>query len=420
MISQLTELSNRVRVATCEMPHAQTAAVGIWAGVGGRCEPARKSGISHFIEHLLFKGTKRRTARQISQEVEGVGGYLNAFTAEEQTCYHATAAAEFFPRVFRVLADMYVNPRFAPLDIERERAVITEEIFMYRDEPSHYVHELLNETVWPNHPLGRPLTGTPETVKAMGREDFLGFREKYYHGGNTVVTAAGRIRHEDVVRQVEKLLGELPCGTRARFPKAPAHARQVRMAVMEKDTEQTHLALALPAFGVHDERKYALNLLHILLGANMSSRLFQELREKRGFCYSVSTHVSAFQDTGVLGVSIGLDKRNLAKCLSLMFREFDRVREETVPAAELKRAKDYAIGTSRMAMEKTSSQNNRLGYSALLYGRLMDPEEIHEKIRAVTAEEILAVARNVLQRDHVAISAVGPLTEAELRAALAG
>ena len=203
--SCLTSLPNGLRIATCEVPHAETAAIGIWAGVGGRHESAKLSGISHFIEHMLFKGTLRRSARRIMQEVEGVGGDMNAYTAEERTCYYAVAAAEFFSRLCDVLCDLYMNPKLAPSDIERERGVICEEILMYRDEPSSHVQELLNRHFWPDHPLGRPLTGTPDTVESMQRDDFLSYRATHYHAGSTVISAAGKLRHEDVVEMAARL-----------------------------------------------------------------------------------------------------------------------------------------------------------------------------------------------------------------------
>lgn len=411
MKSQLTTLPSGLRIATCEMPHAETAAVGIWAGVGGRHEPAKLNGISHFIEHMLFKGTARRSARRIMEEVEGVGGDMNAFTAEERTCYYAAAASEYFPRLCDVLADLYLNPRFHPVDIERERGVIGEEILMYQDEPASHVQEVLNQNFWPNHALGRPLTGTVRTIGGFSREDFLDYRTSHYHAHTTVVSAAGKIRHEDVVERFTKLLEAIPRGRKVKASAAPAAQKSPRIVLDKRDTQQTQLAMGVPGASHHDPRRYALQILHTILGGNASSRLFQELREKRGLCYSVSTHPSSFEDTGMLNISLGLDQRNIEKSLRLILAAFADIKTRPPRPAELKRAKEYAVGTSRMSLERTSSQNMRLGGSVLVYGHIVDPEEVHAKLRAVTAEDVQAVAADFLDARRATVAIVGPSPE---------
>jgi predicted Zn-dependent peptidase len=395
------------------MPHAETVAVGIWAGVGGRHEPAKLNGISHFIEHLLFKGTARRSARRIMEEVEGVGGDMNAYTAEERTCYYATAPAEYLPRLCNVLSDLYLNPRFAPADIERERGVIAEEILMYHDEPSSHVQEMLNQNHWPGHAIGRPLTGTIETIGRLGKQDFLDYRTSHYHTGTTVVSAAGRLRHEDVVERVGGLLESLPKGRKVRTGPPPSPARKARVVIDRRDTQQTQLALGVAAISHHDPRRYALQILHVLLGGNASSRLFQELREKRGLCYSVSTHPSFFEDTGMLNVSLGLDQKNIEKSLRLIRAAFAEMKARLPRVAELRRAKEYVVGASRMALERASSQNARLGGSVLAYGRIVDPDDAHARLRAVTAEEVQAAAEDFLDLRKATVSIVGPSPEPE-------
>lgn len=408
MTSRLTTLDNGLRVASFGMPHAQTVSFGIWAIVGGRNEPKRLSGISHFIEHLLFKGTPRRSARRISEEVEGVGGYLNAFTAEEQTCYYACSAAEYFPKVFPVLSDMYLNARFAPADIELERGVIAEEITMYRDEPGQHVLELLSGVLWPGHALGRPLTGSLETIAQFDRTSLLRYRERHYHASNTLVTAAGRIDHEALVERVGRTFGDLPDGSPSTTPPAPK-LRRPRVAIETRPTEQTHVALGLPTFRAADPRRYALAVLNIVLGGNMSSRLFQTLRERRGLCYSVDSHLNGFRDTGALAITLGLDQRNLTRSLQLIGREWRRLREQPLRRAELRRAKDYLIGTARMSLERSSSQSNRLGSSLAKFGRIVEPAESHRKVEAVTAEEIQDLAVKLLRPDRLSAAVVGPV-----------
>ncbi|MDD5200137.1 MAG: pitrilysin family protein [Terrimicrobiaceae bacterium] len=409
---QLSKLSNGIRVVTCEMPHAQSATFGIWAAVGGRHEPARLTGISHFIEHMLFKGTRRRTARQIGQEVEAVGGYLNATTTHDHTVYYGAAPADHFNRLSAVLCDMVLEPRFAATDIRRERAVIAEEIQMYHDEPSELVQELLWEELWPDHALGRPLTGTLESIAALRRDDLLAYRATHYQAGNTVVSAAGRMRHGDVLARVERLLGALPRGRRSRASAPPELTRGPRIRVIERETQQVHVAFAVPCCAMHNEDRYATTLLNVLLGGNVSSRLFQELREKRGLCYSVSSNLSQYEDAGVLNFYIGLDAKNLEKALRLLCREFKKLRDEPVRAAELKRAKEYAIGSSRMALERTSAQNSRIGASTLFHGRVLDAEDVHARLRATDAGELQRVAGGSLRPQRMTMTVIGAIPEA--------
>lgn len=406
--SRLTKLPSGLRIATCEMPHAETAAMGIWASVGGRHEPVELNGISHFIEHMLFKGTQRRSARRIMEEVEGVGGDMNAFTSEERTCYYATAAAEFFPRVCDVLCDIYMNPRFSPRDIDRERGVIAEEILMYEDEPSSRVQELLEKTQWAGHALGRPITGTLQTIEGMDAAAFRTYRASHYNATSTVVTASGKIQHDEVVEKVSALLAGLPNGKSPTAKPFPARQKSPRLVTEARDIQQTQLALALPAFGHCDERRFALHLLNVVLGTNASSRLFQEMREKRGLCYSVSSHWLSLNDGGALGISAGLDRRNLEKSLRLILAQFDLLRKKPVGSAELRRAKEYTIGSNRMALERSSSQNARLGGSILAQGKIVDSETVNERIRAVTPDDILAVAVEILNPSRLTISVVGP------------
>jgi len=412
MKTQLTTLPGGLRVATCEMPHAETAAVGIWAGVGGRHESSKLNGISHFIEHMLFKGTKKRSARRIMEEVEGVGGDMNAYTSEERTCYYATAAAEYFPRICDVLCDLYVNPRFSQLDIDRERSVIGEEILMYRDEPSAHVQELLNESFWPSHPLGRPLTGTLSKIESFTREDFMRYRETHYHAKSTVLSAAGKIRHEDVVEFAVRKLADLPRGRSVKMIPAPGFPKGLQIVVEKRETQQTQVALAFPGPSHHEDSRFAFQLLHIILGGNASSRLFQQLREKRGLCYSVSTHPSFFEDTGSMNCSLGLDQRNLEKSLRLILTEITRLQTQLVGPAELRRAKEYSIGTSRMSLERSSSQNMRAGSSVLAYGRIVPPDEVHERLRRVTAEEVQEAAKIFLNPHAAALAVIGPSPDA--------
>ncbi len=390
----------------------RSVTVGVWAGVGGRHERVGEGGISHFIEHLLFKGTKRRNPRQITAAVEGVGGYLNAFTTEDHTCYYAKACAGHFDRLCDVLADMYVDSVFPKVEIDREREVIREEILMYRDQPAQHAQELLTSTLWPRHPLGRPLTGTVETVSKLGRRQISEFHRSNYNGAGTVVTVAGRLPHAEVVKVLGPEFGRLPSGKRPRFQRSPSVPGRPSVNLHTHDTEQTHLAMGFHTWGRSDERRFALKLFSVILGENMSSRLFQKLRERRAFCYSVSSGMVTLADTGALHVSAGLDPAKLEPAIRLILREIESLAKNGPTRAELKMAQDYTVGQTLMGLESTTNQILWMGESLLGYGRVLCPVEIERRILAVTRDEVQAVARECLHRGRLGLAIVGPIKDA--------
>jgi len=406
-MTQVSVLPNGLRVATCTMPASQTVAVGIWAAVGSRHESARIGGISHFLEHLLFKGTKRRSARRISEEVEGVGGDLNAYTTEERTCYYAAASSEHLGRVTDVLCDMYRNSRLDAGEIERERGVIVEEIEMIRDEPAQHVQELLTAETWKGSSLARPITGTKKSLGSITRGDLKDHLASHYHAGSTILTAAGAVDHEEVMEFAKSFLGTLPKGPYPRHLTPPGRQSSPRIVIEERESQQTQLALSFRGVGAKDPRRYAVSLLHVLLGGNMSSRLFQELREKRGLCYSVSTSLSTHSDCGAFEVALGLEGGNVRKALGLILCECERITAKGPSAAELKRACDYSVGTSRMALERAATQNYRLGTSLLTYGKIVPPDQVYDRMAKVTAQEIRKVASQVLNRRTLCLGMVG-------------
>ncbi|HVM60359.1 MAG TPA: pitrilysin family protein [Verrucomicrobiae bacterium] len=405
---EITQLPSGVRVATAEMAHMESVSVGVWVGVGGRYEPARLSGASHFIEHLLFKGTARRSAKQISQTVEGIGGYLNAFTSEETTCYYAKASHEHLDTLLDVLTDMYLHPRFAAPDINKERGVIKEELLMYRDQPDHYVHELLTETLWPEHPLGRSLTGTAKTLDAMDRRALLDFKRKKYVSANTVVAVAGHCRHDDLVSRVEQMLTMPRNGQSPTF--APVHEQQraPRLRFFTKTCEQSHLAIGVRGYSRHDARRYALKVLSVILGENMSSRLFQVIRERHGLAYSIQSSTSYFADTGALLISAGLDTKRLHRALALILVELRKAAKQPPSAVELQRAKDYAIGQMRLGLESTANRMMWIGEHLLAYGSIQLPEEVEKRIAAVTPEEVQATASDLFRNNRLSVAVISP------------
>lgn len=405
----VSQLNNGLTVATAEMPHMTSVSLGLWVGVGGRYEAAEVNGVCHFIEHLLFKGTKRRSALQISQAVEGIGGYLNAFTSEEMTCYHSKACHDRFDELLDVLADMFLNSTFDPEDINKERSVIKEELAMYLDQPQHHVQELLNETLWPRQPLGRPLTGTEKTLDGLTRSRLVDYQRNNYVANRTIFAAAGRLKHNQVVKAVSPLAKRFPQGRRPQF--SPAIADQTRPAVrlFTKDTEQTQMALGIRTCSRHDERRFALRLLNTLLGENMSSRLFQTIREDRGLAYSIYSSLSYFDDVGTLTISAGLDLGNLTKTLKLVMRELRRCVVEPPAGPELRRARDYVIGQIDLGLESTDNQMMWLGEQLVGYGKIIPPDEIKERIAEVKAGEIRAAARDFFRPERLNLAMVSPL-----------
>src|SRR5690348_7763887 len=395
------------------MPQMIGVSVGLWVGVGSRYEPANLNGVCHFIEHLLFKGTRRRSAKEISQAVEGIGGYLNAFTSEEMTCFHARACHDRFDEILDVLVDMLLHSRFAPVEIAKEREVIKEEMAMYLDEPQHQVQELLNATLWPGQPLGRPITGTARSLNAMGRAHLVDYLRRHYVSGSTLVVAAGRITHRQALGAVRRFARHFTQGQRAGSAPARIDQRGPRLSLASKKTEQTQLALAVRTCSRHDERRYALRLLNTILGENMSSRLFQVIREDRGLAYSIYSTPSFFEDAGDLVISAGLDTENLSRTLKLILRELRRLSNSAPSAAELRRARDYVNGQIDLGQESTDNQMNWMGEQLLGYGKIMPPERIKQRLARLSASEISAVTRDRVRPERVDLAVVSPMKSAK-------
>jgi predicted Zn-dependent peptidase len=415
---RISRLENGVTIATAEMPHMLSVSLGLWIGVGSRYESVEQNGVCHFIEHLLFKGTRRRSAREISQAVEGIGGYLNAFTSEEMTCFHARACYDRFDELLDVLIDMLLNSKFAPEDIDKEREVIKEEIAMYLDQPQHQVQELLNATLWPEQALGRSITGTAKSLDGMTRPKLIDYLRGNYVTGSTLIVAAGRLKHKQVLRAVSRYARRLTLGSRPKFTPARNDQAKPTIRLATKDTEQTQLALGIRTFSRHDERRFALRLLNTILGENMSSRLFQVIREDRGLAYSIYSSPSFFADTGDLVISAGLDLDNLTKTLRLIMKELRRFTESPPSASELRRARDYVIGQIDLGLESTDNQMNWLGEQLLGHDRIFRPEEVKRRMRKVTAGEVRAVARGFFKPNRYNLALVSPLKSAKRLPAL--
>jgi predicted Zn-dependent peptidase len=404
-----TILENGVRIATREMPEMKSVSVGIWVAVGGRHEPEELCGISHFLEHLLFKGTEKRSSRDITEEVEGLGGFINAFTTEDHTCIYAKAASEHLPTLANVLSDMYVNSVFAEQEIERERDVIREEILMYKDQPGQFSQELLTEAMWPRHALGRPLTGSVESICKIQRDDLLKFIGEIYNGLSTVVTVAGRCSHGEALRLFRAKLKKLPRGQRPVFQRWNEVRRDQRVLVAKDETEQTHLALGYHAMSRTDNRRYAMKLLSVILGENMSSRLFQQLRERYAYCYSVHSGTLVLEDSGLVSICVGLEPGKLRSALRAIHRELDKLRSKPPSKKELRQAQAYTIGQNELGLESTTNQIMWMGESLLAYDKVVDPDEVQAKFKEVTPEQIQEVANLCFAPQRMGLGIVGPV-----------
>jgi predicted Zn-dependent peptidase len=418
-IYKVTRLRNGARVATAHMPHLRGVCVGVWAGVGGRNESESECGIAHFVEHLFFKGTRRRTAKELSFLVEAMGGYLNAYTTEDHTCYYAKAAARHFGSLSSILLEMYTASTFPKVEVERERGVIAEEISSYKDSPSQWVEEMLSACLWPDHPLGRSLTGTKESISKLSRRDLLRFRDQHYVGSNTILTVSGPVEHSAVLDAVVHLLEKIP-KARISTVKLARPAKKRVVHVERQDTEQAHMALGFHAFGRTDPRRFALRLLSVILGENMSSRLFQALRERYGYCYSVQSTTVAFKEAGAISVSADLDPENLPRALKVIAREIRRLIDFVPSKKELQMAKDYTVGQTQIALDSATQQNSWMAESLYAHGKVVSVEDVERQLMSVSGEDVRNAARECFRFENIAAAVVGPGYDCAAFSALIG
>ncbi len=404
----LNVLSNGLRVVTCRMPAVESVAIGLWVGVGGRHEEAGLSGISHYIEHLLFKGTRTRSASAISRAIEGRGGDFNAFTQEDATCYYVRMAARQGDVAFSILTDMYRNPRFAVADVDSEREVIRDEILMYRDQPAQVAEDRLGELLWAGHPLGRPLVGSPASLDRIKRGDIVTYKTAGYVPSSTVLAIAGWVDHDRWLSRVEKAFSDLPVRSAPCCEAVTDGVLQQCVGLLAKESEQAHLALGFRVFGRDDSRRHALKVLSVVLGENMSSRLFQVIREKHGLAYAIQSCTSHFAETGSLVITAGVEPDKVRRVLTLIFRELRKMAERPVGGRELQRAKDYLTGQVRLGLESSGRQMNWAGEAVSAYGRFISPEEVIAAIEQIRVEQVQAIARYVFRSARASLAVVGP------------
>lgn len=404
-----TVLPNGLRIVSAPRPDAESAAVGVWMGVGARYEPVRLNGISHFLEHLLFKGTRTRSSRQIKESIEGTGGSFNAFTDEEFTSVVAKVQPKDLGSTVEVLTDMVRHPKLDAREMDKERAVVLEEIRMYRDLPMQFVHDLLNTLLWPNHPLGRDIAGTPESLARIRRRDVADFQRRHYVPRNIVISACGRLTHRSLVEAVTGAWKSAAAGRPAAYRKAVQRQRRPRLKVETKETEQSHFSLGFHAFPRNHPQVHALNLLHVILGGNMSSRLFQRVREERGLAYEIGSQIKRFRDTGLFSISAGVEHKNLVPCLKVVLGELRRLRKEAVSEAEFGQAVEYLTGQILFTLEDTVEHMCWMGESEMLLGRVHAAEQVLAQIGRVKRRDLTQAARVILRDDHLSLAVIGPV-----------
>jgi len=412
---RVSRLDSGIRVVTESLPELRSAAVGFWVGTGSRDEPDALAGASHFLEHLLFKGTARRSAQEIAEEVESVGGDMNAFTAQELTAYYVRVPDLRLPLALDILSDIVWSPALEADDVESERQVILEEIRMRDDTPDDLVHDVFASAVFPAHPIGREIVGSPETITAMDRDAIASFHASHYHPSNVVVAAAGNLEHDEVVAMVEAGLANAPLGDRPARPLYRGETDPVPLVAVEDDLEQVHLVLGMRALPRQDPDRYAFGVLNQVLGGGMSSRLFQEVRERRGLAYSVYSYRAAYEETGALGIYAGTAPERVDELLSVLEEQLDRILDDGgVSDRELDAAKGHLTGSLALSLESSSSRMHRIGRSELLLGEIPTLDELVAECDAVTAGDVGRVVDRVLRDADRTLVAVGPLSEADL------
>lgn len=403
---QKTTLPSGLRVLTEAIPHVRSVCLGFWMGVGARDEEEELGGISHFLEHLIFKGTKTRSAREISELFDTLGGELNAFTAKEYTTYFARLLDEHVPVGVEVLADMLQNSAFRVADMNSERDVVLEEINLHEDSPDERIHDLFATSLWGHHPLGKSILGQADTVRSMSGSEIRDFFDKAYVPANMVVAAAGHLEHEAIVDLVDKHFVPRPGGPHGR-KLLPAHP-EAHATVFSKKTEQAHISYGTQAVSAKDPRRFALAILDNILGGGMSSRLFQEIREKRGLAYAVYSYHSLYADGGLFSVYAGTNPAKAEEVVKLVQAELDKMAKKGVTDEEVYRAKEHFKGQLVLGMESTSNRMTRLGKSELGDIEILSLDQLVERIDSVTAEAVLDVARTLFSPDRMVLTVIGP------------
>ena len=413
------ELDSKANLVVEEIPYVRSVAIGVYIKVGSRHEDLSMSGASHFIEHMLFKGTNRRSAREIAESFEGIGGQLNAFTAKEHTCVYARTLDEHLDTAMDIIFDMLFNSSFAPKDFETEKGVIVEEINMYEDTPDDLVHDVFSQQLWQGHSMGRPILGTLNSVQGFKREEIFDFYRRSYVPANMIIAIAGNVDTLRVKGKVESYLHlDMPDDASFANIEIPDYVPFIK--TVAKDTEQVQICLGLPGISYHDKRRYTLNIMNSILGGGISSRLFQTIREELGLAYSVYSYPSNYSDTGSYVIHIGTGPGKVAQFFEVFHAEIDKFRQQGVIPGEVERTKQLIKSSMLMGMESVMNRMNRLGKSILMYGQVIPIDEVLKQIYVVTPEKVNHFANEVLDLPRFSLATVGnaevlPMVESEYK-----
>ncbi|HTX57033.1 MAG TPA: pitrilysin family protein [Candidatus Acidoferrales bacterium] len=404
-----TTLPSGLRVLTESMASVRSASIGIWADVGSSLETREQRGISHIVEHMLFKGTHRRSAREIAETMDGVGGALNAFTDKETTCYYAKVIDRHVPLALDVLSDMFLHSLFDQAELSKEQKVVLEEIKMYEDSPDELIHDLFLQTMWSGSNLGEPTIGFVDTVTRVTPADLRGHMARHYAPDSVIVAAAGNVEHERFVELVAENFAAFNGTSESFQPDSPRTTPST--LVRQKDSEQAYVVLGSCGLSVRDDRRFALSVLDTVLGGGMSSRLFQEIREKRGLVYTVYSFQAAYRAAGLFGVYAGTSPENVQPCIDVIAEQLAALRKVKIGESELHLAKEHIKGNLTLSLESTSSRMIRLGRNEFALGRQIPAEEIEERVDAVAAAEIVELAHDLFAEDQLGLCILGPVDE---------
>ena len=401
-------LPNGLVVITEPMSHVRSVSVGIWVRTGSRQETPEENGLAHFMEHMVFKGTERRTAEAIAREMDSIGGMLDAFTSKEQICFNAKVLDEHLPIAFDIIADLILRPKFDSEDVRKERQVVLEEIKMDLDSPEYLLHEIFTRGFWPGHPLGRPILGTPETVGRFSREALRRRFRHWFAPDRLVLTAAGNVTHERILELAQEEFGTLKPERPLEDDRAPAYHAPIHLEP-KRDLEQVHVCIGVPSYPLAHERRFGIAVMNNLLGGGMSSRLFQNIREKLGLAYAVFSELTPYSDAGMMTVYAGTARETVGQVIDLVIKEFRDLKEAPVSEEELLRAKNHLKGSLMLSLESTSARMSNLARQELYFGRFYSLDEIVESISAVSREEVQAIAREFFQPKQIAVTVLGNL-----------
>src|SRR6185369_6136854 len=406
-------LPNGLTVISEQMQHLRSVSIGVWVKTGSRDEDPRSNGISHFIEHMLFKGSANRSAEDIARQVDSIGGNMDAFTAKECTCFNMKVVDEHLPVAIDILSDLVLNPLFKEEDIAREKGVILEEIKMDKDSPDYLVHEIFTQSFFKDHPLGKPILGTRDTVKKFERSSVLEFYKQCFTPENIVVSAAGNLEHKKFVDLVKRHFAQLKPTKTNRKSRRPETASRI-MLRNKKSLEQVQICMGVPSYPIAHEKRYASYILNSLLGGGMSSRLFQNIRERQGLAYAIYSDLSPYRDTGCLCVYAGTSRESAGKVVQSVVRELFRLKSETVSAEELRRSKDQLKGSLMLSLESSTSRMSNLARQEMYLDHFFTLDELIERIEAVSADDLRAMAEEFFKTESIAVTVLGNLNGLKL------